>query len=131
MKADLSRRLRAIGYIPDPNGIATAFASFDPVKETMQHYNGYKPIPYYRQPARLKLVRDGKVLWNEAWASDPPEFTFLPNKTNITEFVQGYGSPQWSIYSKAAIPAMFVGPNHLIFAFGSSELHPETIKDRR
>ena len=73
VKATLTRRLAEIGYKPDPAGTAVAVALIDPPTVTHTGYQGFKPVAYDRTPARLKLVKGGKVLWELVLC---PSYTF-------------------------------------------------------
>ncbi len=131
--ADLQNRLRTIGYRADPTGTAVVIASLDEPTQATASYMGHKPISYIRQPARLKLVKDGKVLWQQAWTNDPPFLVHYSTQTTLAEHLwnTGYGKPNYRIYSSAPIPSLFRGPKSPPSAFGSSELQPTGIKDRR
>lgn len=133
VRADLERRLREVGYRPDPDPDAGAavYATLDPAAEAVKTYDGYDPVGYTRQPARVKLVKGALTLWEQAAAVDPPpRYSVLAAKKSVEEFVRGHGGPDWGLFARAAIPPVVYGRGKPLFAFGSSELHPTGIVDR-
>lgn len=134
VRATLGKRLKTIGYVPDPNGVATLIASEDKTGvQSYASYIGYKAVPYTRRPARLKLVKDTKVLWEQDWAYEPPFSVMLSGKRTLTDVIResSVGEPNYRLFERAQIPAMFTGPKAPIFAFGSSDLKPNGITDKR
>ena len=129
--ANLESRLRAIGYRPGPAGAATVVASLDTPAPATAPVFWYPSIAYNRQAARLKLVKDEKVLWEQAWAHDPPSYLTFPSKALFDAHVQEarYGRPDERLFSAAPIPRLVRSPDSL-GVFGHSDLTPEGIQDR-
>ncbi len=131
--SNLSRHLQEVGYRYDPQGSARLVASIDPPRQTTVSYIGHKPIAYTETPARLRLVKDGKVLWEQARAVSPPFSVQLANRQALSAYIHdnGYGAPRYEFFATAPIPKMFRGPKAPIAAFGISELSATGIRDRR
>lgn len=132
--ASLERRLQVVGYRSDPKATAVLFASEDAAgKPATANYSGHKPTPYTYRPARLKLMKGEKVLWEQAWAIEPPLSAKVAGSEPLTDLFQSgrFGEPNYRLFSAAPIPAMFRGPRAPIFAFGASELQSDGIQDQR
>ena len=131
--SNLSRRVQEVGYRYDPQSSARLVASIDPPRPTTVSYIGHKPIAYTETPARLRLVKDGKVLWEQARAVEPPFSVHLQNKHALSAYIHdnGYGAPRYELFASAPIPKMFRGPKSPILAFGTSELSATGVHDRR
>jgi hypothetical protein len=138
--ARLDRRLRSIGYRPDPAAAAVLQASEDRTGRTRsaEYWGpGGGRVEYTERPARLKLVKDGHVLW-EAEDSIGPDQTIVRGKKpngrvqSLEDIADagGWGQPDYRLFETARIPPLFLGPKAPGMAFGRSEFQPDGIKDR-
>jgi hypothetical protein len=113
VKGALEARLMEIGYIPGSTGTATLFASVDTTgKKATTTYARLDAITYTKRPARLLLETDGKELWSEAWAVEPPFFARPPVGTSFGEYFRklSVGEPNERLFTSAPLPDHFPGP---------------------
>jgi hypothetical protein len=132
VKADLEKRLRVIGYRPDPAGPAVLTASVDTTgKPARAAYIGGASAQYNDRRARLTLVKDGTELWAQAWTNEPPFSVVIYGKETLQQYFDrhGIGSPDYSLFEKAPIPPMFPGPQFPSFGFGHHEFTPDGLKE--
>jgi WD40 repeat protein len=121
----LEQRLQALGYKVDPTATTILFASVDTTgTKTGTAYSGFEPYAYMKKPAILRLVANGKELWSEAWAIEPP-FTIrcapaVALGDHLKQF--GIGEPNYKLFSTAPIPSYFPGPQAPTSSFGTTEL---------
>ncbi|HJZ57647.1 MAG TPA: hypothetical protein VKE74_21955 [Gemmataceae bacterium] len=132
VKANLEKRFRVIGYRSDPSGTAVLYASVDTIgRPASAAYIGGTTVQYTHRPARLKLVKDGKQLWAQAWVHEPPFSVLLSgNDTLQSHFDRsGIGSPDYGLFERAPIPPMFPGPQFPSWGFGHHEFAPDGLRE--
>jgi len=123
----LEQRVREIGFTLDPTSPATLFASVDsPGTKPTVVYSGLGSHQYTKKPARLRLVLNGKELWNDAWAVEPPFTVQIPAGAVLTDHLQkvGMGGPDYKVFGIAPIPSHFPGPHAPAGPLGSTDLFP-------
>ena len=110
----LEQRVRLCGYRPDPAVPAVLFASVDTVgiKATIA-YSGLDTFTYTKKPAQLRLVLNGKELWSESWAVEPPyKIRTVPGATLADHFKEpAFGEPNYTLFAAAPIPAFVPNPH--------------------
>jgi hypothetical protein len=132
--ANLDRRVRAVGYRPDAAAAVILFASVDATgSEAAATFPGHPSVPYTRRPARLKLVKDGRVLWEQGWVVEPPLGVPVFGKRTPAEIVRecGAGRPNYRLFAAAPLPLLVRGPKAPPGAFGASELKPDGIRNKK
>jgi hypothetical protein len=110
----LDKRLRAVGFTPDPKAEATIFASVDsPGTRPTVLYGNLGTYSYTKKPARLRIVLNNKELWNDAWAVEPPSSVELPKGTKLETYLDrlSIGQPDYHAFTLAPVPTHLAGPN--------------------
>jgi hypothetical protein len=126
-RAVLERRVREIGFNPDANAPSTLFASVDsPGTKPTVTFSGYGSYTYTKKPARIRLVHDGKELWNDAWAIEPPFTLEMKSGAGLTDYLnrQAIGHPDYRAFAIAPLPSHHPGPNTPTGPLGRTDLAP-------
>jgi hypothetical protein len=127
----LENRLKALHYRPDPAAAAVLFASVDATgNKVAASYSGYDTYSYMRTPAVLRLVVNGKDVWSDSWAVEPPFSIRLPVGVLLPDHLKQFnvGEPNYSLFSNAPIPPSIPGPQAPSAPFGTGELNAERSK---
>jgi hypothetical protein len=126
----LEQRLRALGYQIDPAAKAVVFASVETVgTKTSIGYSGYETYSYMKKPAVLRLVLNGKELWSDAWAIDPPFSVRLPAAVSLNDHLKELpiGEPNYKLFASADFPSYFPNPQVPAVTLGTTELSGERL----
>jgi hypothetical protein len=110
----LDKRLRALGFTPDPKAALTLVASVDsPGTKPTVVYGALGSHAYTKKPARLRVVLNDKELWNDAWAVEPPYSVQLPKATKLDDYLDrlSIGHPDYRAFSLAPLPTHLTGPS--------------------
>jgi hypothetical protein len=106
----LERRVKEVGYHLDVSAKTVFVASVDTVgKKVSKTYEiGKKSVTgtYNERWARLKIVQNGRVLWEAASTDSPGILIMIPNGTDPVEYISRFGSPAYSVYSKHPLPGL-------------------------
>jgi hypothetical protein len=124
-QAALAKRLREVGFVPDEKAEVTLFASVDsPGTKPTVVYTAIGSYSYTRKPTRLRLVLNGKELWNDAWAVEPPFAFDYPKGTVLVDQLAklGIGQPDYKAFTLAPFPSHLPGPNAPATAIGTTDL---------
>jgi hypothetical protein len=124
-QALLEQRLREVGFVPDANATATVYASVDqPGTKPTVIYPGLGPYQYVKKPLRLRVVLNGKELWNDAWAVEPPLTVRLPAGVALADHLSkiGMGGPDYKVLGIAPLPTHLPGPNAPTAPLGTTDL---------
>lgn len=130
-QAAIEQRLHALGYQSDPTSPAVLFVSVDTGgTKTSTTYSGYESYSYTKTPAVLRLVVNGKELWSEAWAIEPPFTIRVPVGVTLTDHLKPFtiGEPNYKLFANAPLPSFIPGPQSPTSPFGTSELNSERLK---
>lgn len=74
--------------------------------------------------ARLKIVREGKVLWEASSCHEPP-FTIVFNR----DVSGAFGDPDYSLFAKRPLPGVIRGDNTKA-ALGQTDVGADGLRDR-
>jgi hypothetical protein len=121
----IGKRLRALGFAPDAKATTTVIASVDsPGTRPTVSYGSLGSHTYTKKPARLRVVLNGKELWNDAWAVEPPYSIELPKGTKLDDYLDrlSIGQPDYRAFSLAPLPTHLPGPNALSGPLGHTNL---------
>ena len=127
----LEQRVRLCGYRPDPAAPAVLFASVDTAGiKAATAYSGLDTFAYTKKPAQLRLVVNGKELWSESWAVEPPyKIRTVPNATLAEHFKEpAFGGPNYALFATASIPPFIPNPQAPGAPIGTTELIPDRVK---
>ena len=93
-------------------------------------YSGLDTFTYTKKPAQLRLVLNGKELWSESWAVEPPyKIRTVPGATLADHFKEpAFGEPNYALFAAAPIPAFVPNPQCARAPIGTTELIPERVK---
>jgi hypothetical protein len=106
----LERRVKEVGYRLDLSAKTVFVASVDTVgKKVSKTYTiGKSQVTgtYNERWARLKIVQNGRVLWETASTDAPGIVIVIPNGVDPVEYISRFGSPAYSVYSKHPLPGV-------------------------
>jgi WD40 repeat protein len=128
MQTALEQRLQALGYKVDPAATAVFSASIDATgTKAGVGYTGYDTYSYAKKPAVLRLFVNGKDIWSESWAIEPPFTIKVPPTVTLADHLKQFtiGEPNYKLFSMAPIPASFPSPQAPTIPFGTTELGVE------
>jgi hypothetical protein len=130
----LEERLRTLGHHSDPAAPAVLFASVETAgTKTSTSYSGFDTYSYMKTPAVLRLVVNGKELWSDAWAIEPPFSIKVPFGVTLTDHLKQFtiGAPNYKLFANAPLPSFIPGPQSPTVPFGTIELNTERLKGRQ
>jgi hypothetical protein len=128
VEQSLDKRLRALGFTPDPKADAIVFASVDsPGTRPSVVFGSLGSYSYTKKPARLRVVLNNKELWNDAWAVEAPATVELPKGTKLGDYLDrlSIGQPDYRAFSLAPLPTHLPGPNAPSGPLGHTSLTPK------
>ena len=134
----LERRALQFGYQPAPNAPVVFQASEDRQGTTERVIYSYsffitsekegRKFTYTKRPARFKIVKGSKVLWETSGYVEPPYR--LEIKEGMPTHLSICGGPRYEIFAESAIPGVIRNDNEMK-TLGQSELTPGGIRERR
>jgi hypothetical protein len=129
----LERRVRELGYRLDEIAATVFVASVDktgsPVSKTYTIGKSQVTGTYNERCARLKIVQNGRKLWEEAGTESPGMLIFVPTNTDPKEYISRFGSPDYEMYSKRPLPGLLRA--HKAEPLGHSQLTSKGITEWR
>ena len=127
----LEQRLAKLGFHVDPAAPAVLFASVDATgTKAVTCYSGYDIYSYLKYPAELRLVVNGRELWSDAWAVEPPLKIRLPLGVTLANHLKPMpiGEPNYQLFASAPLPFYLAGPQAPNTVLGTTELKGERLK---
>jgi hypothetical protein len=123
----VEKGLARSGYKVDPAAAVAVVASEDATgSPTGTRYIGVTQAEFTKKPARLKVVKDGKTVWEQAWAVEPETPLWLPKAGSLNTYLagSGIGGPDRGLFRRVVVPAAVPGPSAPRVGFGLSTLTP-------
>lgn len=110
IRATLERRAKELGYRLDPTAAVTFIASADTtgkkVNETFSIGNRSVTGTYMARYARLKIVKNGDVLWQAVGCNHPGLIEMFPYGVDAKEYIGRFGAPEYTLFENRALPEM-------------------------
>lgn len=135
IKATLERRAAKLGYVSAPSSAVVFQASVDKTGTessiTYQFGGSSVKCPYMQYHARLKILKNGKLLWHQSSCHTPPFLITVMGKNDIQQMVKDqYGGPDYKVFTDPPLPGVIRGEGSKN-VLGSSELTASGVRDSR
>jgi hypothetical protein len=128
----LERRVRELGYRISDYAPTTFVASVDSTGHTVTktYTIGKEQVTgsYDERCARLKIIQNSRVLWEEAGTDSPGMMILVPNNVDAKDYISRFGSPSYDLFSKRPLPGL-LRPKGDAKPLGESQLTAGGVKE--
>lgn len=134
VQSSLEKGAAKVGYVPSASAPVVIQASVDTrgTKERITYTVGGSSIPcsYTDRPARLKIIKNSKVLWTQSSSHSPPYLITFSSKTTVEQYVRdNFGDPDYKLFEQP-LPGVIRGDGTKN-VLGTSELTATGIRERK